>query len=323
MLSRTNLGLTVVFLLLLLPAVRTCPAEGAPGDGNEIDANAARSRIIVGGRVNRVVKPDGNRFTVSCYTPGVRSGRATRRLKIDEASLIFRQAKDGRITKVDLADLYRGDDVDGFQASISPERDASDSTQLVFWYLVLPNGTERPVLESMMEIRLPAAPRPTEAPQVRGFEFKPGRGYEFNWKAAFPPVPSRLVMAGSLDRLRKPANGKFGAHYYIPGARSATFLRDLKVDKASLILRQGQDGGFSQVDLADLFRGDVHDRIVASIAFLEDPRDHARLVYWLIVKPQNAGLPIPVEVIEEPSQPVRPTTPAARANPREQQLPVP
>jgi hypothetical protein len=119
-------------------------------------------------------------------------------------------------------------------------------------------------------------------------------------------------VAGSVDRPRNQTNGKFRVHCFSTHTRVAIALRALNVDKATLILRQGQDGRFSQVDLADLFQGDPHDNIVASVAFTEDPKDHAHLVYWLVVKPQNAKYPVPEEVIEETyrSGPPQPTAPA-------------
>jgi hypothetical protein len=102
---------------------------------------------------------------------------------------------------------------------------------------------------------------------------------------------------GSVTHFAKPKKETFNLICSSRGARSAIIVRNVKVDKATLILRQGQDGRYAQVDLADLFQGDVHDNIVASIAPVNDPKDHAQLVYWLIVKPQNAKYPVPEEVI--------------------------
>lgn len=126
-----------------------------------------------------------------------------------------------------------------------------------------------------------------------------GSGFDFDWKAAYPPIPPRHVIAGSVERLMKPANGKFMVHCYSPSARTGTVNRNLKVDQASLILRQGQDGRFSRVELADLYQDDVRANFVASVAPLPDPKNDAQLVYWLIEMPRGAGYPVPEGLIVE------------------------
>lgn len=126
-----------------------------------------------------------------------------------------------------------------------------------------------------------------------------GSGFDLDWKAAYPPIPPRHVIAGSVDRRMKLANGKFFAHCHSPGVRSGTVSRNLKVDQASLILRQGQDGRFSRVEIADLYQDNVRANFVASVAPLPDPKDHAQLVYWLIEMPRGAGYPVPGGLIVE------------------------
>jgi hypothetical protein len=292
--------------MLILPLLLTTqirPAEGTPEDGKEIDEKAAPSRLIVGGRVERVVKPDGNQFTVSCYIPGVRSGRATRRLKIDEASLILRRDRDGQYTRVDLADLYRGDALDVFQASVSPVADA-EHARLVFWLIVFPNGAERPVPESVMEVQ-PQAPRREMAGvwamPGRAFEFKPGRGYEYNWKAAFPPLPSRLIVGGVVIRFRKPKGGLFPVEGFLSNARAGSLSLVFKVDPASLILRQDKNGQFTKVDLDDLYRGDELDTFQACVAPIKDPADQDHRVFWLDVSPRGAERPVPRSMMGMPN----------------------
>ena len=144
---------TPTLIMSILLTARAWLAGGAPGEGDmiEVGGQAAPSRLIVGGTITRVTKPDGDKFTVSCYVPNARSAVFVRILKIDKASLILRRAEDGRFTKVDLADLYRDDMPDSFQACISPEPGSSDHAQLVYWLVVMSNGSDPPVPKSMME----------------------------------------------------------------------------------------------------------------------------------------------------------------------------
>ena len=276
-------------------------SEPPQGGGFEFDWKIAcpsmPPRLVVAGTVNRFRKPTDGEFGVICSSPHARTSIVIRSLKVDKASLILRRGQDGRFNQVDLADLFQGDAHDKFIASVAPLEDPKDHAQLVYWLMVEPRNAKNPVPEEVID---------------ESARFLPTS-----------PIWSRLVVAGSVNRLGKQTNGTLSVLCSPPLPRHGNTLRNIKVDKASLILRRGQDGRYSQVDLADIFQGDAPDKIVASIAPLEDPKDHAQLVYWLIVKPQNARSPVLEEVIEETSRlaPRSPSTPAAPAEPKAQPSP--
>jgi hypothetical protein len=67
-------------------------------------------------------------------------------MRADKSSLLLRADADGRMTRIGLDDLYKGDELDNIRAVIAREADLKDHSHLIHWLVVYPKGMEAPRL---------------------------------------------------------------------------------------------------------------------------------------------------------------------------------
>jgi hypothetical protein len=118
------------------------PADEPPKGSR---SEPARPYLVLGGRISRYHQAKPMQCYVDCYVPGRRSAEEVRLLRVDESSLLLRAGAGGRFSRIELADLYKGDKLDFFQAVVAREPDPSDRSHLVHWLVMYSSREDRPI----------------------------------------------------------------------------------------------------------------------------------------------------------------------------------
>ncbi|MBX6314520.1 MAG: hypothetical protein IRY99_16645 [Isosphaeraceae bacterium] len=136
--SWAMLGLVIVSLTVVNMGRADAPLRGGPAA--EVMPAPPTPHLQVGGRIDRLSRPGKGIVHLSAFVPGARTAVTFFFLRADKSSLLLRADNNGRMTRIELDDLYQGDELDSVRAVITREADPKNHSHLIHWLVVYPKG---------------------------------------------------------------------------------------------------------------------------------------------------------------------------------------